>query len=68
MSVENDILHAATHRYHLTEQQGKAVQEILNRYVGELEGHKTTFKNIGLNDRELVKDIDYITTLAKLFD
>lgn len=72
--IEKDILVAAAHRYHLTERQGKAVQEILNRYVSEelrpkvlhisaLEGDMVE-EAIG----EVQKDIDYITGLAKLFD
>lgn len=51
---------------------GKAVQEVLNRYVGELreldpgvipdDDDRTAYS------QQLAKDIDYITELAKLFD
>lgn len=59
-------------KYHLTEQDGKAVQEILSRYVGELreldpgvipdDADRTAYS------QQLAKDIDYIESLAKLFD
>lgn len=56
-------------KYHLTEQQGKAVQEILNRYVAELEEQKIAANRVdGELTWQLGKDIDYITGLAKLFD
>lgn len=63
--------------YHLTEQQGKAVQEVLNRYVNEELKPRLDFPDEdmwsdpeGVEDarRETDKDIDYITGLAKLFD
>lgn len=53
----------------LRRSDGLAVREILNRYLDELEeacDQSTAFT--GKRDRELEKDIDYITGLAKLFD
>ena len=60
-------------KYHLTEQEGKAVQEILNRYKEELEDQcSELLADVFLDGegltRQHAKDIDYITGLAKLFD
>lgn len=62
--------------YHLLEREGKAVQEILNRYVSEelrpaLEAIENTNGGSIAEEASIVgltKDIDYITGLAKLFD
>lgn len=55
--------------FFLTEMEGKAVQEILKRYVTEeLLRSKDTLLSIDEDTYQLDKDIDYITGLAKLFD
>lgn len=55
--------------YWLDYNNGKAVQEILNAYKGELEEQKTAANRVdGELTWQLAKDIDYIEGLAKLFD
>ena len=48
---------------------GKAVQEILNRYLDHLRADGEAYTTFtGEVDRQDEKDIAYITELAKLFD
>ena len=55
--------------YHLTIAGAAAVQEILNRYLHDLKNEQDTcLAVLDEPDREIAKDIDYITGLAKLFD
>jgi hypothetical protein len=58
--------------FHLTYDQGKAVQEILLRYLHEeLEPDQKALFRVGdMEDShdQLTKDIEYIEGLAKLFD
>lgn len=54
--------------FFLSYENGKAVQEILNRYIGEELREKLKYAVSGEHIVELNRDIDYITGLAKLFD
>ncbi len=61
--------------FHLTYQQGKAIQEILNRYYNELsEQIGTSLASVGngVIDLESVADLQkdqaYVLSLANLFD
>lgn len=63
----------ATEGFKLSYNDGKAVQEILNRYVNEELRPRLHTNNSfhGVEDDEdfqVSKDIDYIEGLAKLFD
>lgn len=67
------LLSPAYEVFILDQQQGKAVQEILRRYVGEeLEPRVDRASAFYLSDPDAIasvqKDIDYIEELAKLFD
>ena len=67
-------------RYFLSEQQGKAVQEILNRYVNEVlvverdgynrdpERFLLSAEDLDQTKAQLQRDIDYIQELSSLFD
>lgn len=55
--------------FKLSYEDGKAVQEILNRYLDQLRNETEMYTSTtGEVDRQGEKDIDYITELAKLFD
>lgn len=55
--------------YHLTNAEGKAVQEILNRYVNEeLRPKLVAPLAFSEESTEINKDIAYIEGLAKLFE
>jgi hypothetical protein len=53
----------------LTYDQGKAVQEILKRYLGEeLQSEQAALQFIGEDTWQTLKDISHIEGLASLFD
>ena len=55
--------------FYLSYNNGKAVQEILNRYLSQLRNEVEMYTSTtGEVDYQGVKDIDYIEELAKLFD
>lgn len=62
--------------YFLTDRQGKAVQEVLNRYLSLLRAETDALKASGVLDAEDLEwqvrkdnaDTEYIADLAKLFD
>jgi hypothetical protein len=52
----------------LSYSDGKAVQEVLRRYQGELTSERESLQLVHEETWQVQKDINYIEGLAKLFD